>query len=132
MSPAGTNVLVPDFVTVSTRRTVVMSTLLLVGLASCGTTTGKIFDRLELSTTHTAAGPTIKAALVIYNPGFAMNLTPTGGCEPYFAVFLSSARATQEIGFDKDCQSTPLVIAHGTTRFPFTVETTYTHMWTAR
>jgi hypothetical protein len=99
---------------------------LMTGLTSCGMATGTLSDRLELATTHTAAGPTIKATLVIYNPGFAMNLTQTGGCEPYFAVFLSSARATQEIGFDKDCQSTPLVIAHGTTRFPFTVETTYT------
>lgn len=117
-------------------RAVLLGLTLLVVLTSCGTTnTGKLSDRLELSTTHTASGPSIKATFVINNPGSAINLTPasrevggqaSGGCEPDFAVYLTNGNVNNEVGFNEDCSSAPFLIPHGTTRLPFTLDTTFT------
>jgi hypothetical protein len=83
----------------------------------------RITDRLELAKTRVVAGSSIKGQLVIENPGSAINLSD--GCRPSVRVVLGNASYQQQVAFPLSCDGRPFFIAHGTTRIPVTVFTTY-------
>lgn len=98
--------------------------VLLIAFASCGGSgTGRITDHLELSKTRVVAGQSLKATLVVNNPGSAINLTRV--CRPAFLVDLVGSSARQDFGFTSDCMSGPFMVRRGTSRFSIPMVTTY-------
>jgi len=95
----------------------------------------QISDTIYLTETRVVSGPKVRGDLVIHNPGKPIDLTPRtrdvggrilAGCEPYWDIYLSNSKVTQEIGFAADCSTKQLLVAHGTTRLPISLITTYT------
>jgi hypothetical protein len=108
-------------------------------LASCGgpsTTTpapsapSRLSVRIDLRTTRVEAGHALKGTLVVENPGAALDLTqletsPSPHCRPAFEISLTSTTIDNRGGFSLVCTNEAYPIAHGTTRLPFSVLTTY-------
>ena len=120
------------------RRLTVASALGML-LASCGgPSPSRQALAIHLSTTKIVAGHQDSGWLVVTNPGPAVDLTEVASthigreprprvihCRPEFAVYLSNAKVTQEIGFRDGCEAAPYVIPSGTSRLHFTIVTTY-------
>jgi hypothetical protein len=82
--------------------------------------------QIDLKSTHAVAGHPIKAALVIYNPQNAIDVTLSlsGQCKITFDVVLTRGSFHVEAGVPA-CSPQTFVISHGTTRLPFTLNTRY-------
>ena len=85
--------------------------------------TGKLSDHLVLNQNHVVACHWVNGDLVVYNPGATFNLNK--GCKPQLAVGLNRGTFHQQISFPEMCSTAPLLIDHGTTRLPISVDTTY-------
>jgi hypothetical protein len=107
-------------------------------LAGCGPgalpTSGpnRVGLRVVLDTETAPAGPAIKGFLVVTNPYAPIDLTQVEKakqsvrCQPGFQIYLRNANVDNRVGFDMDCATVPFVLAHGTTRIPVRVFTTFT------
>jgi hypothetical protein len=114
---------------------VTLATTSAIALASCSSAAGSLSTRIVLEATQIVAGQPIKGTLVLANPGEAVDLTavshPFGHlhspyhCKPAFEVYLTNGVVENEEGFTDECVAKPFVIAHGTTKLPFTLPTTY-------
>jgi len=113
-----------------------ISTLSSVALISCDSSSvrGPLRTELQLSSRVAVPGQQIKGTFVIINPSNPINLTevahPFGEqapdhCRPDFQVYLTNGAVDNESGFAMNCLGEPFVIAHGTTRLPFTLRTDY-------
>jgi hypothetical protein len=76
------------------------------------------------------AGRPIKGTLIVENPGAALDLTqlemsPSPHCRLAFEISLTSATVDNQAGFSLVCTTGVYPIAHGTTRLPFSISTTY-------
>ena len=106
-------------------------------LASCGatTTTSALSVQVVLSETSVVAGKSIHGDLVVTNDGAPINLTDVGRpfrepnspyrCRPSFLVYLTNGVTQTEEGFAEPCVSRPFSIAHGVSRWPFQLLTTF-------
>jgi hypothetical protein len=83
-----------------------------------------ITDHLHLDQTRVVAGRSVNGDLIVYNPGSTINVSK--GCEPQLAVQLNKGGFHQTIPFPAVCETgQPLLIHHGTTMLPVSVDTTY-------
>ncbi len=82
---------------------------------------------IDLASSQTVAGHSIDGALVVYNPGDAMNLAlqESRRCPLLFDVILRRGTFHVEAGLLTACSTQVLVLAHGTTRLRFTLNTRY-------
>jgi len=95
-----------------------------------------ISDYLEVNATQVVTGGNVEGTLVINNAGGSVDLTPLTG-EPYPGcqgpvchctpdppgVELIGQYGGSSPAFNLDCGSSPFIIGHGTTRFPWTIST---------
>jgi hypothetical protein len=79
---------------------------------------------IELDAATVVGGPPIEGALVISNAGDGISLS-TAGCMPDFVVVLTNREYSPDVVWATDCAVGRSVSRHGTTRLPFTLETTY-------
>jgi hypothetical protein len=82
--------------------------------------------RVDLNRLKAAAGAPIKGVLVVANPNPALNLTSAPGCRPGFAIILTQGAFRDGVNFTASCTARPFVLAHGISRIPFTVITSFT------
>ena len=104
---------------------------LVLSLAGCGASApppDPLTVQITLSTAEVPAGQTINGILVIENQRSAFDLSQAvpGHCYPEFAITLARGSFRNSVGFQASCLQTSFVIAHGATRIPFMVTTTYT------
>ncbi|MBV8196029.1 MAG: hypothetical protein JOY80_10955 [Candidatus Dormibacteraeota bacterium] len=82
----------------------------------------RLEQSIQLSSAQVRAGEAISAALVITNPGTAVDLGGHG-CRPRFVIVLTDGRHPLHLAWLQSCASGSLVIPHGTTRLPAFVST---------
>jgi hypothetical protein len=79
---------------------------------------------ISLNTARVVGGEPLSGALVVSNPGSAIDLS-SHGCRPGFVVVLTNSSYSPSLGFPAICVGGAFVIPHGTTRLPVSVVTTY-------
>jgi hypothetical protein len=85
----------------------------------------RLAEVVDLNATQVVRGEPLSGALVVSNPGAAIDLNPYG-CRPGFVVVLTNSSLPPFVGrWPASCVVRAFVIPHGTTRLPVSVLTTY-------